>query len=132
MDAMVAMASIAALYARGMERHGWLMFVTSLVSFIGLGMMLVYALAALPGLSFPIAQELIYLGVLLATVGLVVLGFVVMAVKSEQALPRWCGAAIIAGSPPFAFLGPLWGGVLLGVAWALVGYALFRAGARLS
>ena len=68
-------------------------------------------------------------------------------------LPRWCGAAVIAGSPPFVFLafmivnfvemrlsslglpsevpggigwGMLW--VLAGVPWALVGYAIFRAG----
>lgn len=127
---LVAVACVAILVVREGGRPGWLALVASLMSFIGLGIIQGYTLAALPGLGFGVAEELILLGVLLATVGLVTLGFVVMAVTSWRALPRWCGAVIIVGSPPFAFLGPLWGGVLLGGAWALMGYALFWAGSR--
>ena len=126
--AMVAVASIAALYTRVGGRRGWLASAASVLSFVGLAMVLVYVLTVMLGLlSFSVPEELVLLGMLLATVGLVALGLLVINVGG-RVLPWWCGAALVAGSPPFAFLGPLWGGVLLGGAWALVGYAIFRAG----
>src|SRR5215210_1776417 len=42
--AMVAVASIATLYFRAKIRRGWLALVASLVSFVGIGMVLVYVL----------------------------------------------------------------------------------------
>ena len=92
-------------------------------------------------------------GVLAATVGVLALGIATIA---GRVLPWWCGALIILGSPPAALLfilpyslGSLLGLLLrslgifplaapvgvawLGIAWALVGYVLFRrAGDRLS
>jgi hypothetical protein len=123
--AIVAVASVAALYVREMGPQGWLVLATALVSFVGLGMLFYYSLAASPGLAFPVPEGLIFLGALLATLGLLALGIVVIIVRG--ALPGWCGAALIAGSPLSAFLGPLAGGLLIGVAWALVGLAIFRA-----
>jgi hypothetical protein len=86
-------------------------------------------------------------GVPVATVGIVALGTATIAVR---VLPWWCGALIILGSPPVALLftvsfllggkitlllrslgiviqpsAPL-GVAWLGIAWALVGYVLFR------
>ena len=99
-----------------------------------------------------IAMVSLLAGVLAVSVGIVVLGIVTMLAGR---LPRWCGAAVVAGSPPFVFLafmianlvemglsslgmpsevpggmgwGMLW--VLAGVPWALVGYGVFRAGAH--
>jgi len=126
--AMVATATIAALYFRAKIHRGWLALVASLVSFVGIGMVLVYVLTVMLGLlSFSVPEELVLLGMLLGTLGLVALGLVTINIGG-RVLPRWCGAALVAGSPLSAFLGPLWGGIVLGAAWALVGYALFRAG----
>lgn len=91
-------------------------------------------------------------GTLAVSVGIVVLGMVTMMAGR---LPRWCGAAVIAGSPAFIFLGFMianfvemslsslglpsevpggmgWGmlWVLAGVPWALVGYAILRVGSQ--
>jgi hypothetical protein len=89
----------------------------------------------------PAIIPLLIVGVLAASVGIVGLG---IATISAQVLPRWAGAALIAGSPPavgleFMFLAVLgaaailsgeivW--VLAGVPWVLVGVALLRAGSR--
>ena len=128
--AMVAVASIAALYFRAKIRRGWLALVASLVSFVGIGMVLVYVLTVMLGLlGFSMPEELVLLGMLLGTLGLVALGLVTINIGG-RVLPWWSGAALVAGSPPSAFLGPLWGGIVLGAAWALVGYAIFRAGTR--
>jgi hypothetical protein len=126
--AIVAVASVVALYVREIGPQGWLVLATALVSFIGLGILFYYSLTTSPGLAFPVPEGLIFLGALLATLGLVALGIVVISVRG--ALPWWCVAALIAGSPLSAFLGPLAGGLLIGVAWALVGFATFRAGAH--
>jgi hypothetical protein len=66
---------------------------------------------------------LVLSGILVATVGLLILAMVTLVVR---VLPRCVGLAMIAGIPPIAlFLRPL-----VGVPWALVGYAIFRAAAR--
>ena len=92
----------------------------------------------------------LFAGILAMSVGIVILGIATMAAGR---LPRWSGAAVIAGSPAFVFLGFMvanfvemslgslslpsevpgglgWGmlWVLAGAPWAVVGYALFRAG----
>lgn len=49
-----------------------------------------------------------------------------------RVLPWWCGVALIVGSlffAPASLFGELWG-ALVGVAWALVGCAVFREGLR--
>ena len=126
--AIVAVVSVVALYVRERGPQGWLVLATAVVSLGGLGMLFYYFLAVSPGLSFPVPEGLIFLGALLATLGLVALGIVVISVRGV--LSWWCGAALIAGSPLSAFLGPLSGGLLIGVAWALVGIAIFLAARR--
>jgi hypothetical protein len=128
------MAVIAALHALQRELYGpgaleryALGALTSLASLVGVALILVGDLGDIGGLRYqvlaglrPVAMTLFLTGLLVATVGILALGVVTIAARR---LPWWCGAALIAGSPPVAlFLGPL-----MGVPWALVGYAVFRA-----
>ena len=74
-----------------------------------------------PGNDLPPAQNLLVVGLIVATVGFFALAMVTLVVR---VLPWWVAAMLLAGSPPAAvFLGPL-----LGVPWTLVGYAVLRTG----
>lgn len=132
-----AMAAIAALHALQRELYGpgaWERYglgaLTSLTPLVGIALILVGDLGDIWGLRYqvladlrPVAMNLFLIGLLVATVGILALGVATIAARK---LPWWCGAALIAGSPPIAlFLGPL-----MGVPWSLVGYAVFRAGSR--
>jgi hypothetical protein len=123
--------AIAALHALQRERYGLPGALASLASFVGLVLIFV---------SWPLQlKTLLFLnvGVVLATVGLLALGLITI---TERVLPWWCGAALIVGSPLGAALGMvfLWPLGLdetafilpLGMGWMLVGFAIFRAGAR--
>jgi hypothetical protein len=138
-----AMAAIAALHALHRERYGLPGALVSLTAFIGLalatGALTVGVISTFPALDSLFNALLI--GLLVATVGLALLGGLTIATGM---LPWWCGVALIAGSPagvfltmiPSAALGgtvPLGGAfqALGGVPWVLVGFALFRAGTRL-
>ena len=69
----------------------------------------------------PVAQNLLVVGFVVASVGLITLAMATLVVR---VLPWWVAGMLLAGSPPAAvFLGPLFG-----VPWALVGYAVLRAG----
>lgn len=114
------MAAIVGLHALQRERYGLLGTLDSATALVGLVIILVARLAdLLAGQRYPAIADILIVGALVATVGIVLLGTVTMIVK---VLPRWCGMVLILGSPPFAiFLGPL-----VGVAWALAGYALLQ------
>ncbi len=137
-----AMAAVAALHVLQRERYGWAGAVASLTAFVGLalatGALAVGVISASPDLDS--LFNLVLTGLLVATVGIALLGGLTIATGM---LPWWCGVALIAGSPvgvsvammPSAGMGgtsPL-GGVfqaLGGVPWVLVGYAIIRAGTR--
>jgi hypothetical protein len=92
--------------------------------------------------SVAVGAPLAIAGVLAASVGIVGLGIVTI---TTRVLPRWCGIALIAGSPPgvgivFGAIIPLVamvgnlppgsgqiGWALAGIPWVVVGYAVFRA-----
>jgi hypothetical protein len=132
--------AIAALHAIQRRHYGSLGALASLAAFVGVGMSVGGNLVGELALAMAqVAMLLLVVGILAASVGIVGLGIVTL---EARVLPRWCGVALIAGSPPavgleFMFLGLLgaagilpgeivW--ALVGVPWVLVGYALFRAG----
>ena len=131
------MALIASVHALQVENYGpgaveriGLGALTVLPSMLGVALILVGYLGDIGGLRYqvladlrPIALNLELLGWVVATAGLLVLAIVTLVVRE---LPWWGGLAMIAGNPLIVlFLGPL-----VGVPWALVGYAVFRAAAH--
>jgi len=142
-----ALAAIAALHIVQRRHYGrWGAF-ASFAAFIGLVLLPVGWLVAVawlvagPSFTPALITAVLVVGVLAASVGIVGLGIVTM---SAGVLPRWCGIALIAGSPPgvgilFLFLSPLgMAGILpgeavwelAGILWIAVGYAIFRTAAR--
>jgi drug/metabolite transporter (DMT)-like permease len=131
-----AMAAIAVLHIIQRERYGLLGTLAFLVAFVGVAMIFVGELRSLvigvsqgsPGAAaFP---WLFIIGLLVATVGIIAYGAVTIGAGM---LPWWCGVALIAGSPLvglFLYLFSPVEGLLLGVPWVVVGFAVFRAATR--
>ena len=74
-----------------------------------------------------VGEAAIYLALLLVTGGLVALAVVTMGAGMVS---RWCGVALIGGNPVLVLLGEAWMAMLVGAAWAVVGYYVFRAASR--
>ncbi len=135
------LAAIVALHALQKQRYRSQGTLFALGAFIGLVMLPVAWLVFGPGFPLTLTAAVLIVGLLAATVGILGLGMVTM---SAGVLPRWCGVALIAGSPPgvgiwFLILSPLVmagilpgeiGWALAGIPWIVVGYAVFRAAGR--
>jgi hypothetical protein len=133
------LAATASLHIIQRGRYGRLGMLAFIAAFVGL--VLIPGGYAMP--SAAVAIPLIIAGILAASVGIVGLG---IATSAAGVLPWWCGAALIAGSPPgvvtlFIFSTPLVmartlpgeiGWILAGIPWVVVGYAVLRAEARQS
>jgi len=136
------LAAIAALHFVQRRYYGRWGALHSVAAFTGIAMVVSGNLMGeLAPTTAAVDIVLLVLGVLAATVGIVGLGIMTL---SAGVLPRWCGIAIIAGSPPgvgisFLFFTPLgmtgilpgeifW--ALAGIPWIVVGYAVFRAATR--
>lgn len=147
------LAAIVGLHVTQRRHYGGWGALGSVATFAGIAM--IFGGNFLGGLGSAltsVAMVSLLAGILAVSAGIVVLGIVTMM---SAVLPRWCGAAVIAGSPPFVFLafmfasfvemslsslglpsevpggiswGMLW--VLAGVPWALVGLVILRAGAH--
>ena len=113
--------AIVALDAQGGGRYGLTAALASLTVAAGAAMVLAGMGMPLDRFSANLSALILIAGALVVTLGLMALGIVTIAAR---VLPWWCGAALIA-SPIFAVLGPP-GGVPL----VLVGFAVYRAGAR--
>jgi hypothetical protein len=125
------MAGIAALHIVQRRHYGRWGTLAFLGAFVGVAMILVDQLLVAFSLLFVI-------GLLVATVGIIAFAAVTL---SAGVLPRWCGIAIIAGSPigvgilfvfftPLAMTGILPGEIfwaLAGIPWIVVGFGVFRA-----
>jgi hypothetical protein len=132
------LAAIAALHILQRGRYGREGALAYVVAFVGLVLIPVGWLMPL----IAVAAPLVIVGVVAASVGIVGLGIVTI---KAGVLPRWCGAAVVAGSPPFVVIEFAIASLLVaasivpgevawalaGVPWVLVGYALLRARARL-
>lgn len=136
------LVAIAALHLIQREHYGGWGALTSVAAFAGVAMVVVGGLAGeLISTGAVVGIPLLIGGVVAASVGIAALGIVTI---NTGLLPWWCGIALIAGSPPgvgtlFMFSSPLGmagivpgeiGWSLAGIPWMLVGYAIFRAGAR--
>ena len=131
--ALGAVVAIAALHALQRERYGLPGTLASLSVFIGVVLILGSNLGLTEGLPWPLPERIFMVGVLVTALGMVALGIATIAAR---VLPWWCGVALMVGG--FAFAGPMlalsWAGFFMGLlagpAWALVGFAVFRASTR--
>jgi hypothetical protein len=118
--------AIAGLHILQRERYGRLGAAGSLTAFVGHALLLVAAAATT--LAGREALDMVFLlGSLAALVGLVLLGATTLRAR---VLPWWCGVLLIVGLPLSVVLDVTArgsGGILLGMVWALVGYALWSA-----
>src|SRR5215216_1525065 len=134
-----AAAAIAGLHRIQRRRYGLAGALASLAAFVGVVLLLVGSVVeAVAGPAFEPSLLFLISGLFLATLGLAGLGVLTILAR---VLPWWVGAALILGSPPFVLLLPtIFEGLVLpyetlhpllaGVAWALVGYGLFRIAAH--
>jgi hypothetical protein len=118
--------AIAGLHILQRGRYGHLGAAGSLTAFVGHALLLVAA--AVTTLAGREALDMVFLlGSLAALVGLVLLGATTLRAR---VLPWWCGVLLIVGLPLSVVLDVTArgsGGILLGMVWALVGYALWSA-----
>ena len=134
------LAAIATLHVIQKGHYGKSGLFTSVAAFAGVAMVVVGGFAGeLAPTTTSVAIALLVGGALAASVSIAGLGVVTI---SAGVLPQWCGIALIAGSPLgvgtlFMFSTPPVtarilpgeiGWALAGIPWALVGYAIFRAG----
>ncbi len=117
------LGAIAGLHYLQRGRYGRTGTAGSLTAFVGFALLLVAATATL--VTGREALDAVFpVGSLASLVGLVLSG---SATLRARVLPRWCGVLLIAGYPLTVlfdiFTGGA-GGILLGIVWALVGYAL--------
>ena len=129
-----AMVALASLHAIQRYRYGLLGTMAFLISFVGVAMIFVgefrsFVIGVMQGSPGAAAFSWLFIiGLLVTTVGLLAYGALTI---SAGELPWWCGAALLAGSPLVGlFLYLFTEGLLLGVPWAVVGYAIVRAGAK--
>ncbi len=128
-----ATAAIAALHVLQRGRYGLPGALASLTAFVGLAVIIVSNLGLTEGLPWPLPERIFVVGQFTAALGMVALG---TAVVAARVLPWWCGAALVVGGLGLisqiivvGWMG-FFTGLLAGVAWALVGYSVFRVGAR--
>ena len=133
---VAAIAAIAGLHALQREHYGLVGMLSFLAPFIGVAVILVGAVAdVLAGQRYPAIALILIAGALIASVGLLMFG---AATIRAGVLSWWVGVLVILGSPLayFAYIvaatnllpvfDDIAGAVVVGVAWALVGYALLR------
>ena len=139
-----ALAAIVSLHFIQRWRYGRLGALSSASAIGGIAMVVIGFLVSgsASDTVFYVGIGMLTVGVVAGATGVVLLGIVTIG---SGVLPRWCGIALIAGSPPgvaimFLILTPLvMGGLpgeigwaLAGIPWMVVGCAAFRAATRQS
>ncbi len=121
------LVAIAALHTLQRESYGRLGAAGSVTAFVGYALLLVAATATT--LAGREALDAVFpIGVLAVLVGSVLLGATTLRARK---LPWWCGVLLIVGFPLSVALDVAVSGagsIVLGIAWALVGYALLPKG----
>jgi hypothetical protein len=118
------LGGIVGLHARQTPSYRRLGTAGFLAAFTGTAILLVgLILSFLVGGVFVTAflDPVLGAGLWSVLVGFVLLGAATLRLK---ALPQWCGAALIICLPLAITLGDYGGGIVLGVTWLVVGYAL--------
>jgi hypothetical protein len=128
---LVGIGALHLLLQRERPRYGLAGAIVSATAFLGVALIVGGYILNLDGLG----DTLFFLGVLVATLGIIGLG---LATFSVGVLPWWGGAALIAGNPLLGvfiiliFIGsyPHLGGWLVAVPWIVVGFAVVLAAGR--
>jgi hypothetical protein len=125
--ALAAVATLPALHNRGSYRIT--VTLVSLATFIGLAILLVLGLGDVFEWFRSLSSKPLLWGFNLAVFGAMGLGAVTIVAR---VLPLWCGVALIVGGPSVVAAGLLGelSAAIAGVAWATVGWAIFRAAGR--
>ena len=125
---VVGMAGVHVVQRSSGDRLGRTSSIIALVGFACL-LLLIAAAMTLHNLPVVLTMLLILIGCFAPFVGLVLLG---VAILRSQVFPRWVGALFIVGLPAVVVIGialgsSLFGVIVLGIFWLLVGYALLSS-----
>ena len=121
---VTTLGGIVGLHARQTPSYGRLGTAGFLAAFAGIALLLVgLTLSFLVGGVFgrAILDPVLGAGLWSVLVGFVLLGAATLRLK---ALPRWCGVTLIICLPLAIILGDYGGGIVLGLTWLAVSYAL--------
>ena len=118
------LGGVVGLHARQTPSYGRFGTAGFLATFTGtaillVGLVLSFLVGGLFGAAF--LDPVLGAGLWCALLGFVLLG---AATLRLEALPRWCGVALIVCLPLAITLGDYGGGIVLGLLWLAVGYAL--------
>jgi hypothetical protein len=118
------LGGIVGLHTRQTPSYGRLGTAGFLAAFTGtvillVGLMLSFLVGSVFGTAF--LDPVLGAGLWCVLVGFVLLGAATLRLK---ALPQWCGMALIICLPLTITLGDYGGGIVLGVTWLAIGYAL--------
>jgi hypothetical protein len=127
----VTLVVIAGLHALQRGRYGRLGAASSLITFVGYALIVVVAaVTVLVGGEALLAVRLI--GALAVLIGSVLLGAMTLRAR---VLPWWCGVLLIVGFPLGDVLDEIVAsgseGIVFGIVWGLVGYALLSSSSAL-
>lgn len=115
------LVGLVALHTRQSRSYGTLGLAGFLAAAAGTALVLLNVLLISLGRR-DLLDLLLGLGFLGMLVGFVVLG---VATIRGKVLPGWCGVALIVALPVAAALGDYGGGMVLGLLWLALGYALW-------
>ncbi|HZB83494.1 MAG TPA: hypothetical protein VE288_11715 [Rubrobacteraceae bacterium] len=128
------LGGLVGLYARQPRSYIWLGTTSFFASFIGAILALTGTVLTLLSRGNLVHQDFqdraLGLGLFITLIGLVLfsVGFALLGVASllGRAMPLWCGVTIILAPLVYWLLGA-YGGIVLGLAWLAVSYALWLA-----
>ncbi len=120
---LLMLGGLAGLHSRQSGTYGRLGAAGFYAAFVGTALWAFGNLGGIPGFGIVgFANAIYFLGFLLMNIGLLLLG---IATVRARALPRWSGPALIIGLVALWVLGGNGGGLLFGLVWLALGFALW-------